>query len=162
MFFEFPQSINWKLNTKHNLQTRLSKEYTIDTNAERIDAELVYRFLSGESYWAKDRTLEEVNKTIENSLNFGMYKNDAMVGFARVVTDCVSFAYLADVFIVKEQRGKGLGNALVQYILEYPSIKNTKRWMLGTMDAHELYRPYGFSEMANPKRWMERIVGEGF
>ena len=141
---------------------RLSKEYTIDTNAERINAELVYRFLSDESYWAKDRTREEVNKSIENSLNFGLYKNEAMVGFARVVTDYVSFSYLADVFIVKEERGKGLGKTLISFILEYPSIKNSKRWMLGTMDAHELYRPYGFSEMANPKRWMERIIGKGF
>ena len=141
---------------------RLSKEYTIDTNAERIDAGLVYRFLSGESYWAKDRTQEEVNKSINNSLNFGIYKDDAMVGFARVVTDYVSFAYLADVFIVSEERGKGLGKTLVSFILDYPSIKNTKRWMLGTMDAHELYRPYGFLEMANPKRWMERLVGKGF
>ena len=141
---------------------RLSKEYTIDTNAERIDAGLVYRFLNDESYWAKDRTQEEVNKSIENSLNFGVYKNHSMVGFARVVTDYVSFVYLADVFIVNEERGKGLGKTLVSFILDYPSIKNTKRWMLGTMDAHELYRPYGFSEMANPKRWMERIVGEGF
>ena len=141
---------------------RLSKEYTIDTNAERIDAGLVYRFLNDESYWAKDRTQEEVNKSIENSLNFGVYKNHAMVGFARVVTDYVSFAYLADVFIIKDERGKGLGKTLVSFILEYPSIKNAKRWMLGTIDAHELYRPYGFSEMANPKRWMERLVGEGF
>ena len=141
---------------------RFSKEYVIDTNPNRIDARLVYRFLSNESYWAKDRTQEEVNKSIENSLNFGVYKNHSMVGFARVVTDYVSFVYLADVFIVNEERGKGLGKTLVSFILDYPSIKNTKRWMLGTMDAHELYRPYGFSEMANPKRWMERIVGEGF
>ena len=140
----------------------ISKDYSIDTNANRIDAELVYRFLSDESYWAKDRTQKEVNQSIENSLNFGIYKNDAMVGFARVVTDYVAFAYLADVFIVKEERGKGLGKYLVNFILEFPSIKNTKRWMLGTMDAHELYRPYGFSEMAEPQRWMERLVGKGF
>jgi GNAT superfamily N-acetyltransferase len=134
----------------------------IDINDERIDTDLVHRFLSHESYWAKDRTLIEVNKSIENSLNFGVYKKDAMVGFARIVTDYVSFAYLADVFIVKEERGKGLGKNLINYILDYPSIKNTKRWMLGTMDAHELYRPYGFSEMANPKRWMERLSEKGF
>ena len=142
--------------------TALSKEYTIDTNPEKVDAGLVYRFLSDESYWAKDRTQKEVNRSIENSLNFGVYKKDAMVGFARVVTDYVAFAYLADVFIVKEERGKGLGKYLVNFILEFPSIKNTKRWMLGTMDAHELYRPYGFSEMAEPHRWMEKIVGKGF
>ena len=142
--------------------TELYKNYSIDTNANRIDAELVYRFLRDESYWAKDRTQEEVNQSVENSLNFGVYKKDAMVGFARVVTDNVSFAYLADVFIVKEERGKSLGKTLVNFILEYPSIKNTKRWMLGTMDAHELYRPYGFSEMAEPQRWMERLVGKGF
>ena len=140
----------------------LSREFTIDTNHEKIDTELVYRFLSEESYWAKDRTQEEVNQTIKNSMNFGVYKNEAMVGFARVVTDYVAFAYLADVFIVKEERGKGLGKNLVNYILKYPSIKNTKRWMLGTMDAHELYRPYGFTEMAEPKRWMERLIGKGF
>jgi GNAT superfamily N-acetyltransferase len=134
----------------------------IDINDERIDTDLVHRFLSHESYWAKDRTLIEVNKSIENSLNFGVYKKDAMVGFARIVTDYVSFAYLADVFIVKEERGKGLGKNLINYILDYPSIKNTKRWMLGTMDAHELYRPYGFSELANPKRLMERLSEKGF
>jgi GNAT superfamily N-acetyltransferase len=140
----------------------LSKEYEIDTNANRIDAVLVYRFLSGESYWAKDRSLAEVKKSIENSLNFGLYKKDAMIGFARIITDYVSFAYLADVFIVKEEQGKGLGKTLINYILDFPSIKNAKRWMLGTMDAHEMYRPYGFSEVANPKRWMERIVDKGF
>jgi len=141
---------------------KLSSEYSIDTNNNRIDVELVYRFLTGESYWAKDRSLEEVKKSLENSLCFGLYKNDVMVGFARVVTDFTVFAYLADVFIIKEERGKGLGKTLVEYTLDYPMVKDVKRWMLGTMDAHELYRPYGFSEISKPKRWMERIIGNGF
>jgi GNAT superfamily N-acetyltransferase len=106
--------------------------------------------------------MEEVKKSIKNSLCFGLYKNDAMHGFGRIITDYATFAYLADVFIVKKERGIGLGKTLVEFILAYPSIKDVRRWMLGTMDAHQLYRPYGFSEVANPKRWMERLVGEGF
>ena len=140
----------------------ISKEYVINTNPEKIDVALVFRFLSEESYWAKDRTRDEVVKSIENSLNFGLYKNGTMVGFARIITDYTTFAYLADVFIVKKERGKGLGNTLVKFVLDFKAIKNVRRWMLGTMDAHELYRPYGFSEVANPKRWMERLVGDGF
>jgi len=141
---------------------KLSAEYSIDTDNHRIDTELVYRFLKHESYWAKDRSLEEVKKSIDHSLCFGLYKNNSMVGFARTISDFTTFAYLADVFINQDERGKGLGKTLVEYILDYPSIKNVGRWMLGTMDAHELYRPYGFSEVANPNRWMERLVGKGF
>jgi GNAT superfamily N-acetyltransferase len=140
----------------------LSTKYLIDTDNNRIDVDLVFHFLKDESYWAKDRSLEEVKKSIENSLCFGLYNNDAMVGFGRIITDYATFAYLADVFIVKKERGKGLGKTLVEFILAYPSIKDVRRWMLGTMDAHQLYRPFGFSEVANPKRWMERLVGEGF
>jgi len=141
---------------------KLSAEYSIDTDNHRIDAVLVYQFLTEESYWAKDRSLEDVKKSIDHSLCFGLYKNNSMVGFARVISDYTSFAYLADVFIIKEERGKALGKTLVEYILNYPTIKDAKRRMLGTMDAHELYRPYGFSEVKNPNRWMERLVGKGF
>ena len=137
-------------------------EYSIDTNSKRVDAELVYQFLKEESYWAKDRSFQEVKKSLDHSLCFGLYKNNKMVGFARVVTDFTVFAYLADVFIIRQERANGLGKTLVEFILETPSIKNVKRWMLGTMDAHELYRPYGFSEVVNPKRWMERLACNGF
>jgi GNAT superfamily N-acetyltransferase len=141
---------------------KLSPEYFIDTDNKRIDVELVYRFLTNESYWAKDRSLKDVEKSIINSLCFGLYKDDTMVGFARIISDYTTAAFLADVFIIKEERGNGLGKALIEYILDYPSLKGIKRWMLGTMDAHELYRPYGFSEVANPNRWMERLLDDGF
>lgn len=85
-----------------------------------------------------------------------------MVGFARVVTDFSVFAYLADVFIVNEERSNGLGKTLIEYILDFPMVKDVNRWMLGTLDAHELYRPYGFTEVKNPNRWMERLIGSGF
>lgn len=140
----------------------LSSEYCIDTSRKRINTELVHQFLSQESYWAKERSFEEVKKSIEHSLCFGLYKNEKMVGFARVVTDFSVFAYLADVFIVNEERSNGLGKTLIEYILDFPMVKDVNRWMLGTLDAHELYRPYGFTEVKNPNRWMERLIGSGF
>jgi GNAT superfamily N-acetyltransferase len=144
------------------LLKKLPTGYSIDTNNNRIDIALVHRFLTGESYWAKNRSFSEVKKSIDHSLCFGLYKNDIMVGFSRIITDYTTAAFLADVFIIKEERGKGLGKNLIEFILDYPDLKGIKRWMLGTMDAHELYRHYGFSEVADPTRWMERLIGDGF
>lgn len=141
---------------------KLTEEFEIDTDAARIDAALVFRFLTEESYWAKDRSLEEVHRSISNSLCFGLYRANVMVGFARVISDYTTFAYLADVFVIKDERGKGLGHSLIKSILEFERLKAVKRWMLGTMDAHGLYRPFGFSEVANPHRWMERQKKGGF
>jgi len=108
-----------------------------------------------ESYWAQSRTEEQLKAAIENSRCYCLLENDEMLGFARVITDFGVFAYLADVYIEKEHRGKGYGKMLMEAIINDPQLKLISRWMLGTMDAHELYRKYGFSEVKNPSRWME-------
>src|SRR5437870_4406675 len=101
-----------------------------------LDGELVHRFLSESSYWAKGVPREIVERSIENSLSFGIYKGGKMAGFARVVTDFATFAWLADVFIVDEQRGAGLGKKLVPAILAHPRLQGLRRFMLATWDAH--------------------------
>ena len=127
----------------------------ISTDKERIDLEKVIHFLKEESYWAKSRTNEQIQKSIQNSFCFGLYEGEEMVAFARVITDYPVFAYLADVFVDKNYRSKGYGKKLMDEIMHHPELQMIARWMLGTMDAHELYRPYGFSEVKEPHRWME-------
>jgi GNAT superfamily N-acetyltransferase len=109
------------------------------------------------SYWAQGRSFETVERSISNSLNFGLYKGDEQVGFARVVTDRATFAWLGDVFILPDYRGKGLSKWLMEVIVTHPELQGLKRWILATRDAHELYRRFGFKELAQPDRWMERF-----
>lgn len=129
----------------------------ISTDKKRIDLKKLIRFLIDESYWAKSRTKDQILRSVKNSMCFGMYEDDKMIGFARVVTDYGVYAYLADVFIDKEHRGNGFGKILMDEVLNHPELQMVSRWMLGTVDAHELYRPYGFSEVKDPKRWMEYL-----
>jgi GNAT superfamily N-acetyltransferase len=121
--------------------------YEISTDRARLDIDLIHRFLSEESYWAKGRERAIVERSIANSIPFGLYLDGRQVGFARVVTDTVTFAWLADVFVLPEHRGSGLGKRLVEAVLAQPELAHLKRWMLGTGDAHELYRRYGFREI---------------
>ena len=127
----------------------------ISNSRTHIDVEKLRCFLQEESYWAQTRTLEQIEVSIENSLCFVLLKDEVMIGFARVVTDYGVFAYLADVFIDKDQRGQGYGKHLMEAVFSHPDLQLIYRWMLGTLDAHELYRKYGFKEVAEPKRWME-------
>jgi GNAT superfamily N-acetyltransferase len=122
-------------------------EYTISTDPKRLDLEVIHAFLVG-SYWAEGRSRERVAQSIACSLPFGLYRGDAQVGFARVVTDHVVLAFLADVFVVDAERGKGLGKWLVEIVTSLPELRLVRRWMLGTRDAHELYRRFGFAEPA--------------
>ena len=131
-------------------------QYTISTDKERLDVRLIHDFLSNTSYWATGRKIEIVQRSIENSLNFGIYKGNEQVGFARVVTDYATFAWLADVFLLEDHRGRGLGTWLMQVIISHPSLQGFRRWVLSTRDAHELYRRVGFRELHRPERWMER------
>jgi GNAT superfamily N-acetyltransferase len=131
-------------------------EYTISTERERLDLEVVHRFISEESYWGKGRPIEVVRRSIENSLPFGIYKGDELVGFARVVTDYATFAWLADVFVVEAHRGRGLSKWLMEVILSHAELQGFRRWVLATKDAHELYRQFGFIALHRPERWMER------
>jgi GNAT superfamily N-acetyltransferase len=131
-------------------------EYEISTDRGRLDYGMIHRFISGESYWGQGRSLEAVRRSVENSLPFGVYKGAEMVGFARVVTDYATFAWVADVFVLKEHRGRGLSKWLMEVMLAHPELQGFRRWLLATKDAHELYRQYGFRELRRPERFMER------
>jgi len=128
----------------------------ISDDKTKLDIELIHKFLST-SYWAKGRTIEEVKKSIEHSICFGVYKDSKQIGFARIVTDYTVFAYLMDVFILEEDRGKGLSKLLLKKIFEDDRLKNIKKWMLATKDAHSLYVQFGFEKIKNPDRLMEKV-----
>jgi GNAT superfamily N-acetyltransferase len=130
-------------------------EYEISSDPGRIDVERVHRFLSTEAYWSPGVARETVERSIEGSLPFGVYtRAGEQVGFARVVTDYATFAWVADVYIEAEHRGHGLGKRLVEAILGHPELQGLRRWMLATADAHELYRGYGFAELRDVQRFM--------
>ncbi|HEV7701620.1 MAG TPA: GNAT family N-acetyltransferase [Pyrinomonadaceae bacterium] len=142
---------------------RLRKgEYEIDTDKRRLDIAGIHRFLSTESYWAKNRTLEQTLTAIENSLCFGVYRSREQVGFARLVTDKATFAYLGDVYILETHRGQGLSKWLMQTIVEQPDTRHLRRWLLATRDAHGLYEQYGFAQLVFPERWMERTAPDAY
>ena len=131
-------------------------EYLITTDRSRLDVPLIHNFLSEESYWALGRSVEVVRRTIDNSLCFGVYKENEQVAFARVVTDFATFAWLADVFVVPEHRGQGLAKWLMEVILAHPDLQGFRRWVLATKDAQSLYAQFGFIPLHRPERWMER------
>ncbi len=123
-------------------------EYEISTDKKRLDPEFIHDYLANRSYWAKDIPLEVVKRSIEHSLCFGVYHRAVQVGFARVITDYATFAYLADVFVVEAHRGAGLGKWLVETVLDHPSMACLRMIALGTRDAHGLYERYGFIRVA--------------
>lgn len=133
----------------------LKKGFSISTDKNLLEENVIYNFLSRESYWAKNIPREKVSRSIENSMCFGVYKNGHQIGFARVITDKATFAYLADVFIIDEYRRLGLSKWLVQTILAHPDLQTLRRWVLATSDAHELYKQFGFSPLAKPEVWMD-------
>lgn len=132
--------------------------YEISTDKSRLDIDLIHRFLST-SYWSEGIPKEIVLKSIGEADCFGIYKSGAQVGFARIISDHATFAYLADVFVVPEEQGRGLGKWLVATIMKSIQYQNLRRWLLATKDAHELYRQFGFTE-APPDRFMEIRDGE--
>ena len=131
-------------------------EFTISTDRNRLQIEAIYKFLSEESYWAQTRSKEETIKAIKNSLPFGVYKGENQIGFARIVTDYATFAYLGDVYILKEFRGRGLSKWLMETIVNHPELQGFRRWILATKDAHTLYEKFGFHALVHPERWMEK------
>lgn len=131
-------------------------EYRINNNREELDYALIHEFLSTRSYWATGRPLEIVRRSIEHSLPFGVYRGSAQVGFARILTDYATFAWVADVFILEAERGRGLSKWLMEVILAHPQLQGFRRWVLATKDAHGLYEQFGFRELNRPERWMER------
>ncbi len=137
-------------------------DYEIDTDKRRLDIAAVHRFLSTESYWAQSRTLEQTLTAIENSQCFGVFKGREQVGFARVITDKATFAYVGDVFITEPHRGSGLSKWLMQVIVDQPDMQGLRRWLLATRDAHGLYEQFGFATLVHPERWMERTAPDAY
>lgn len=129
-------------------------DYLISTEKSRLDLKVVHKYLSN-SYWAKGRTLKTTRLTIKNSLCFGLYYKSSQIGYARVITDYATFAYLADVFILEEFRGRKLSVWLMKVILNYGELKSVKRWSLATKDAHKLYEKFGFTHLKEPDKLME-------
>ena len=129
-------------------------EFTVSTDRSLIDLKLVHDFLR-DSYWAKDIPRHVFVKSVENSLCFGVYEGPGQIGFARVITDYATFAYLADVFIIESHRRRGLANFLMECIVQHPQLQGLRRWTLATRDAHQLYAKFGFKPLGRPDRFME-------
>ncbi len=136
--------------------------FTISTDRNRLQIDAVHKYLSEESYWAKERTREQTETAIKNSLSFGVYKGENLVGFARVVTDFATFAYLGDVFILYEFRGLGLSKWLMEVIINHPELQGLRRWILATKDAHRLYEKFEFTALKFPERWMEKTAPNAY
>lgn len=129
----------------------------ISTDPSRLDLDTIHRWLSEETYWARGRSRDLMQRSFDNSICFGAYLGDRQVGFARVVTDRATFAWLADVFIAGEHRGRGYGKALVAAVLAYPELQGLRRWLLATKDAHGLYAQNGF-DVVPDGRFMQRLA----
>ncbi|QQS42844.1 MAG: GNAT family N-acetyltransferase [Acidobacteriota bacterium] len=136
--------------------------YTISTDQSRLQVDVIHGYLREESYWAKERTREQTVTAIENSICFGLYEGDEQIGFARVVTDLATFAYLGDVFVLPSRQGKALGKWLMEVIISHPDLQGFRRWVLATRDAHKLYEKYGFTGLKHPERWMEKAAPNAY
>lgn len=129
----------------------------ISTDKSLLQIETIHSVLK-ESYWAKNIPVEILNRSIENSICFGVYLEKEQIGFCRVITDKATFAYLADVFIVNDHRGKGYSKLLMKHVMEHPDLQGLRKFLLGTADAHGLYMQFGFKELAKPERMMEITI----
>ncbi len=128
--------------------------FAISTDKEKFDIDLIHSFLT-RSYWAEGISKDVIKKSIEGSLCFGVFEHEKQVGFARMITDMATFAYLADVFIIEEYQGRGLSKLLMEVIMSHPDLQGLRRFMLATRDAHGLYKQFGFTPLTNVDRWMQ-------
>ena len=145
------------------METEWHKDgYTISTDRSKLQVSVIQDYLANESYWAKERTLEQTETAIAASMCFGLYNGDRQIGFARVVTDFATFAYLGDVFILPSEQGAGLGKWLMEVISAHPGLQGFRRWVLATRDAHALYEKYGFAPLKHPERWMEKAAPNAY
>jgi GNAT superfamily N-acetyltransferase len=129
----------------------------VSTDKQKLNVPFIQDFLK-DIYWAAGRTIDEVQKTIDSSVCFGIYLEDKQIGFARVITDYVVFAYVMDVFITEENRGKGYSSILIKAMMEEPILREVKIWRLATADAHFLYEKFGFTLLEKPERMMEKVT----
>jgi ribosomal protein S18 acetylase RimI-like enzyme len=128
--------------------------FTVSTDPARFDLDAIHTFLST-SYWAEGIPRPLLEQAIRNSLGFGLYEAERQIGFARVITDRATFAYLCDVYVLPEHRGRGLGKWLIECVMAHPDLQGLRRFSLVTRDAHALYRPFGFTEIRSPGRHLE-------
>jgi len=135
--------------------------FVISTDVERIDRDAVHEFLRN-SYWARGIPRDVLERSIDHALCFGLYEGSRQVGFARVITDRATFAYLSDVYVLESHRHRGLAAWLMEVVLAHPELQGLRRWMLATNDAHPLYRKVGFRELAHPDRLMELVFGNRY
>lgn len=134
--------------------TQSTDAIEVSSDPARLDRHLVHHFLSRESYWALGVARETVERAIDGSIPFGLYDNGAQVGFARAVTDGATFAWIADVFVLRSHRGRGVGRRLVEAVLDHPQVARARNVLLATADAHGLYREHGFAPLAQPDRYL--------
>lgn len=130
-------------------------DFYISTDKTKLNVELIHEFLSTKAYWCINIPKDNVQTAIQNSLCFGVYQDKKQVGFARIISDFSTIAYLGDVFIIEEYRGKGLSKWLMENIMKYPSLQGLRRWILLTGDAHGLYSQFGWTDISDPTKWME-------
>lgn len=130
-------------------------DYFISTDKLLLDFDVIHKYLCNDSYWSPGIPMEKVRKAADHSLCFGIYCKKEQVGYARVITDYASFAYVADVFVLPEHRGKGLSKQLMSEIMSHSELQGLRRWLLATLDAHDLYKQFGWTPLAKPDRFME-------
>jgi GNAT superfamily N-acetyltransferase len=135
--------------------TLYKDDYCISTDRAKLDINAIHNFLSTQSYWCKNIPFEKVKKSIDNSLNFGLFYKDQQIGLARIISDFSTMAYLADVYVLPEHRGKGLSKWMMHVVMSHPELQGLRRWMLLTADAHGLYKQFGWTLPAYPERYME-------
>jgi GNAT superfamily N-acetyltransferase len=128
--------------------------FLISPDPDKLQLDEIHAYLS-RSYWARGRSRAVVARALQGSLCFGLYRDARQIGLARVVTDFATFAYLCDVYVLEEFQGRGLGKWLMSVVMAHPDLKDLRRFMLATRDAHGLYRQFGFAELRTPERWME-------
>jgi GNAT superfamily N-acetyltransferase len=133
----------------------ITDDYIISTEKSRIDLPFIHHFLSTQAYWCLNIPMDTVRRSVENSLCFGVYLGGQQVGFARIISDYATIAYLGDVFVVPEHRGKGLSKRLISEIMSHPDLQGLRRWILLTGDAHGLYHQFGWKPVSNPDLYME-------
>lgn len=129
-------------------------EYLISTDKSKLQFDVIHGFLSM-SYWSPNVPMEIIKRAAEHSLTFGIYKNEIQVGYARIISDFATFAYLADVFVLESERGKGISKWLMECITQLPDLQELRRWMLATRDAHGLYAQFGFTPLDKPEIMMQ-------
>ncbi|HDZ05674.1 MAG TPA: N-acetyltransferase [Maribacter sp.] len=133
------------------------KEYMISTDKKKLDISLIHNFLTYKSGWSNGISYEKVEKSVNNSLNFGIYFDKKLIGYARIISDFSTIAYLGDVFILKEHRGLGLSKWLMEMIMEHKELQDLRRWILLTSTAEWLYEKYGFTKLSKPEIYMEKF-----